>query len=441
MKTKIGAEPGERVVVMKKISRRQFLQLCAGMALLGGGGWAFSRGLVLPEVRDKAAAVLGGDKVQALRQVAASDNATARTIMWQSPVQLSAPMVELSGGAGDGKTFPAQEESFTDDGVSSYLYTAQVTGLTAGSTQQYRVSAGGEAGDWHALQTDGGGAFTALVFPDSQSNDYSDWRHLAQDAAARVPEAAFFINMGDLVDNGEDHGQWRAWFEAVDGIADRIPVAPLFGNHETYNQAWKVREPLAYLRYFAVPGNGSAEDDRRYYSFDYGPVHFLVLDTQHEEEKEWHPELLARQQAWFRDDVRKSQKPWNVVLMHKDPLQYRIGSRPERQEGFSDEGKAWMPLFDETGIDLVLSAHLHTYRNRGHIKDFRRDEKGPLYILTGVAGNVRYPGLWVDHALDTYVAPQPETDNYLTLTADSAALSVRCFLPDGTQIDEATLRK
>ena len=284
-------------------------------------------------------------------------------------------------------------------------------------------------------------AFTALVFPDSQSNDYSDWRHLAQDAAARVPEAAFFINMGDLVDNGEDHGQWRAWFEAVDGIADRIPVAPLLGNHETYNQAWKVREPLAYLRYFAVPGNGSAEDDRRYYSFDYGPVHFLVLDTQHEEEKEWHPELLARQQAWFRDDVRKSQKPWNVVLMHKDPLQYRIGSRPERQEGFSDEGKAWMPLFDEAGIDLVLSAHLHTYRNRGHIKDFRRDEKGPLYILTGVAGNVRYPGLWVDHALDTYVAPQPETDNYLTLTADSATLSVRCFLPDGAQIDEATLRK
>ena len=92
-----------------------------------------------------AAAVLGGDKVQALRQVAASDNATARTIMWQSPVQLTAPMVELSGGAGDGKTFPAQEESFTDDGVSSYLYTAQVTGLTAGKTYSFTVKAVGMA--------------------------------------------------------------------------------------------------------------------------------------------------------------------------------------------------------------------------------------------------------------------------------------------------------
>ncbi|MCI6159466.1 MAG: metallophosphoesterase family protein [Selenomonadaceae bacterium] len=426
---------------MKKISRRQFLTLCAGAALLGGGGWAFSRGRILPGLREKAEAVLGGEKVQALRQVVARDNAASRTMMWQSPVRLSSPAVQLSGGKADGKTFPAKEELFTDDGVSAYLYTAQVTGLAGGTTQKYRVSADGASGGWHTLTTDDGGAFRALIFPDSQSNDYTDWKQLAQNAAERNPDASFFVNMGDLVDNGEDHGQWRDWFDAVNGILDRIPVAPLMGNHETYNQQWKVREPVAYLRYFAVPENGNAEDDRRYYSFDYGPVHFTVLDTQQEEEKEAHPELLSRQQAWFREDVRSTDKPWKVVLMHKDPLQYRIHNRPERAEGFSDEGKAWMPLFDAAGVDLVLSAHLHTYRNRGHIQNFQRSENGPLYLLTGVAGNVRYPGLWVDHALDTYVAPQPETDNYLTLDADPHALTVRCFLPDGRQIDEASIQK
>ena len=100
-----------------------------------------------------------------------------------------------------------------------------------------------------------------------------------------------------------------------------------------------------------------------------------------------------------------------------------------------------MSLFDAERVDLVLSAHLHTYRNRGHIKNFRRDAAGPLYILTGVAGNVRYPGLWVDHALDKFVAPQPETDNYLTLDAGGDSLTIRCFLPDGTKIDEAVLKK
>ena len=127
--------------------------------------------------------------------------------------------------------------------------------------------------------------------------------------------------------------------------------------------------------------------------------------------------------------------------MHKDPLQYRIHGRPERREGFSAARKLWTTLFDAAGIDLVLSAHLHTYRNRGHIKGFERSAEGSLYVLTGVAGDVRYPGLWVDHALDEVVAPQPETDNYLTLDADEDMLIVRCFLPDGTQIDEAAVKK
>ena len=100
-----------------------------------------------------------------------------------------------------------------------------------------------------------------------------------------------------------------------------------------------------------------------------------------------------------------------------------------------------MPVFDALGIDLVLTAHLHTYRNRGHIEAFRRSPKGSVYILTGVAGDVRYPNLWVDHALDEAVAPQPETDNYLVLEAKDAQLVVECFLPDGTRIDRVEMVK
>ena len=325
--------------------------------------------------------------------------------------------------------------------MTVYLYTAQVTGLERGARYRYRVAAGEERGGWTPLQADDGGAFRALIFPDSQSSDYAGWRELAQMARQRNPDARFFINMGDLVDNGEDHTQWNAWLDGVEGIIDTIPIAPLMGNHETYDKQWQVREPVAYLREFALPGNGSKEYDRRYYSFDYGPVHFLVLDTQQGEEQERHPHITEAQEAWFRSDVQRTRQPWKVVLMHKDPLQYRIHGRPERGEGFSEEGKLWMPLFDAAGIDLVLSAHLHTYRNRGHIKGFERSAEGPLYILTGVAGDVRYPGLWVDHALDKVVAPQPETDNYLTLDADEDMLIVRCFLPDGTQIDEAAVKK
>lgn len=53
---------------------------------------------------------------------------------------------------------------------------------------------------------------------------------------------------------------------------------------------------------------------------------------------------------------------------------------------------------------------------------------------------MRYPGLWVDHALDKVIAPQPETDNYLTLCVKDASVEIACFLPDGTEIDHETCR-
>ncbi|MBR0261853.1 MAG: hypothetical protein IJQ85_08695 [Selenomonadaceae bacterium] len=122
-------------------------------------------------------------------------------------------------------------------------------------------------------------------------------------------------------------------------------------------------------------------------------------------------------------------------------MQYRINGRTDRQEGFSDVGEIFMPEFDSLGVDVVFTAHLHTYRNRGRIKNFTRDESGALYILTGLSGNVRYGGLWVDHALDKVVAPQPETDNYLTLEVDAKNLMIKYFSPNGRPIDEITLTK
>ena len=104
------------------------------------------------------------------------------------------------------------------------LYTARLENLPAGAKLEYRLIGNGQVGKWHNLSTDDGGAFTALIFPDSQSSDYSGWQELAQNAAKKNPEAKFFVNMGDLVDNGEDHSQWEAWFNSLAGIIDRIPV-------------------------------------------------------------------------------------------------------------------------------------------------------------------------------------------------------------------------
>ena len=100
-----------------------------------------------------------------------------------------------------------------------------------------------------------------------------------------------------------------------------------------------------------------------------------------------------------------------------------------------------MPIFDEAQVDAVLTAHLHTFRDRGHIKGFRRDETGPLYLLTGVAGDVQYPGLWKQHDLDKMVAPQPEDRNYLLLRASNEALEFICYDKNGRKMHAVTVTK
>lgn len=380
-----------------------------------------------------------------IRQVMTADPAHSRVIMWQSDYAVKEPVLEYRmEGKENGETVPVQAEKFTDGGKNTWIYRARISGLEPGQTYGYRIRDGKKATAWMSLKAFAGNTFKALVFPDSQSADYSAWKATAQPAWQRNQDAQFFVNMGDQVDNGQDASQWNAWFDVVEPMAEKIPMATTVGNHETYDLNWKVRRPEAYMKLFNLPQNGYAQYPNRFYSFTVGDVHFVVLDTVFSEMKDLEPNLEQDEIQWFRKDMEQNRQKWNIVVMHKDPLRYAFNpatGRTGRDEGIEQEGKVWMPLFDEYGIDLVLSAHLHTYRNRGHIRDFRHNPDGPLYILTGVAGDVRYPGLWKQHPLDEYVAPQPETDNYLVMTKTDDELQLQAFLPDGTLLDTATMEK
>ncbi len=401
-----------------------------------------------------------------LRQVITADNTTSRTIMWQSELENKDAFVEYrevckaeansiaynnkevhkNDATVKGSIFIQKEylnDKFTDNGKTTYVHTVTLQNLQPGTEYEYSLGHEKRRSQWYRLNTaNAHNNYKALIFPDSQSARYKTWEEVAMPAWRRNRDAQLFITMGDLVDNGEHAYQWNEWFTRIGPMITRIPAVPVLGNHETYTMDWKVRMPQAYLHYFQLPGGVPAPYKNQFYSFDYGDVHYVVLNTQMREMKEFQPNLLQDQLAWFKADMEKTKKKWKVVLMHKDVLQYGFLTRKTpREEGFSEEGKTFMPLFDKYNVDVVLTAHLHTYRNRGHIYDYKRDTKGPLYILTGVAGDVRYPDLWKLHKLDVAIAPQPETNNYIVMEASAGRMRFSCYLPDGTKIDEAELNK
>ena len=405
----------------------------------------------------RAVAIVSGQEIKPLldsegryiRQIVAKDNSTSRTIMWQSDSSEPDAVIEYRLVSSDDiKTLSASDAAFTDDGSMTYIHEGTIIDLTPDTKYEYRIGYSTDRrSDWYPLETAGAGEYEVLIYPDSQSGDYSGWEQLVKNSADRNPNAALYISMGDLVDNGEQAYQWRTWLDSIKPLSARIPLAPTLGNHEMYTLDWKMREPRAYLNYFDVPSNGNVTFNRRYYSYDYGDVHYVVLDTQlyestHEDNHDTHhPDLYDVQVQWLRQDLASNTKKWTVVLMHRDPFQYAF-DRPgaSRAAGFDEEGVLFMPIFDEFHVDLVLSAHLHSYRNRGHVRNFDRDASGPLYILTGIAGDARRPK-WKQHPLDVYVIPDREVSNYMTMTVTPNRLVVRAFLADGTQVDESVIEK
>ena len=405
----------------------------------------------------RTAAVVSGQEIKPLldsesryiRQIVAQDNSTSRTIMWQSDNSEADAVIEYRlEGAEKSQTIGATDKAFTDDGSTTYIHEATLTGLTPNTKYEYRVGYGTDRrSDWYRLETAGASVYDVLIYPDSQSGDYSQWEEIVKNSALRTPRTALYISMGDLVDNGEHAYQWRTWLNSIRPLSANVPLATTLGNHEMYTLDWKMREPRAYLNYFDVPPNGNETFNRRYYSYDFGDVHYVVLDTMlyesnHEDNHDTHhPDLYDVEVQWLRQDLAANTKKWTVVLMHRDPFQYAF-DRPgaSRAAGFDEEGVLFMPIFDEFNVDLVLSAHLHSYRNRGHVRNFERDASGPLYILTGIAGDAGRPK-WKEHPLDVYVAPDREKNNYMTMTVTPNKLIVKAFLPDGTQLDESVIEK
>ena len=437
--------------------KRLIISLLAIITVVGAtvGGYVY-RDTIYSRIA-RTAAVVSGQEVKPLldsesryiRQIVAQDNSTSRTIMWQSDNSEADAVIEYRlEGAEKTQTIGATDKAFTDDGSTTYIHEATLTGLTPNTKYEYRVGYGTDRrSDWYRLETAGASVYDVLIYPDSQSGDYSQWEEIVKNSALRTPRTALYISMGDLVDNGEHAYQWRTWLNSIRPLSANVPLATTLGNHEMYTLDWKMREPYAYLNYFAVPPNGNEIFNRRYYSYDFGDVHYVVLDTMlyesnHEDNHDTHhPDLYDVQVQWLRQDLMANTKKWTVVLMHRDPFQYAFDrSDANRAVGFDDEGVLFMPIFDEFNVDLVLSAHLHSYRNRGHVRNFERDASGPLYILTGIAGDARRPK-WKQHPLDVYVAPDRDKNNYMTMTVTPNKLIVKAFLPDGTPLDESVIEK
>ena len=419
-------EPSSMTAFFAALSRRAFLS----MSLRATAGGLLAS--IFAPIREAFAG--SNTAPRYFRRIVTKDNRASAMIEWQTDTALSEPRFfwrEAEGKAE--KTADVDVKYFALDDHPVFVYRAALSGLPAGRQIECRVETAGKTAGTFAFQTDGGGAMQALIFPDSQcENNYGTWARVSGEASARCPDAALWVNMGDLVDNGASFYHWDGWQSATDAALGGRAFAPVPGNHECYSEDWKLCRPDAFLSLFATPDNGSTKYQRYYYSFDYGPVHFSVVNTQKEELDALAPGLFAEQAAWLARDLKATKSQWRVALLHRDLIDY--DQEPITHDPFVE---TLVPILEQNGVDAVLTAHAHAYRRR-RLSAWKQAKGGVLYILTGNAGNCFYDV--EKHEIDEIAFPDNFL-NYLTMEADETKLTFRCFLPNGILKDFVTLRK
>ena len=419
---------------MQTMTRRNFIKLCTSALV------ALGLGRFVPAA---AASV----RIKYPRQIITKNSATSRTIMWQGDGAREDATFLLKAPDGSETSFAPEANTLLQDDTTTTFYTVHLEKLQPAAAYQGTITMADEAASLPIVTPPADlNSFTARFIDDSQCGEtYAPFAQLLEKALARNPQASFLADIGDLTDNGQSAWHWDSFFAVLlASHAKDTPFVPVMGNHECYGLDWQFALPRRYLASFSVPDNGSRNFPGYYYSFDYGPAHFIVLNTQLTELDGLKPGLLQEELLWLKHDAASTKKPWKIVLMHKDVIaydEYQPGTG--HAGGISDVGHDFMKAFDALGIDLVLTGHMHTYRNRGHIYNEQPDRRGPVYLMFGPAGNERYT-VPPDTTFDKVSLDQSDPNryrNYMTLTVTPAKLIATCFLEDGSTIDRVTLTK
>ena len=364
--------------------------------------------------------------IKFLRQVVTRDSRVSRTLMWEADAAENFSVEYFLVGE--------DAAHFSQVTQNDLIFSCTLKNLKPASLYKFRIVSDGRATSWQNLFTAGDGNFQMLIFADSQCEHYEIWQRTAETAQKFFPEAQLVTVVGDLVDNGEADYQWRAFFNSAEKLLDGKIFAPVMGNHECYGVDWFNALPAGYLNRFTLPENNSKNLGGYFYSFNFGAAHFFVLNTQFAELEKFHPNLQSAQEYFFRRDAANANRPWKIVLMHKDIYDYA-------RDDFNDIAEKFLPLFDELEIDLVFTGHLHTYRNRGKIFARKKSSRGTIYILCGRAGDQKYvePPSAIDDV--TFENLREEPESFIVLDVSATEINLTAQTVDGKILDKERILK
>jgi hypothetical protein len=328
------------------------------------------------------------------------------------------------------------EVSYTGDTDDYTAYDAQLTGLTPNSAYCYEVVEGDQVlarGLRFDTAWGNNGRPVRIIAHGDSGDGGAAQRRVAEQMLASTYD--IFLDLGDMAygDGQFDEFEDNKFFP-YRTMAHRVVDWPAPGNHE-YN----TDNAQPYLDVYYLPEVAPQEEDKeRFYSFDYGNVHFVSLDSNGEQltpnidDEENGDQNPNDMYSWFRRDMAGSQQEWKVVFMHHPPY-----STSSRGVNFALRNTL-APIMEETGADIVLAGHDHHYERTVPIRNQMMVDPstgGTYYFVVGTGGS----GLRAANGdwFTEYV--QSERHGALELIIDGCTASGRFINLDGEVMDSFEL--
>lgn len=182
--------------------------------------------------------------------------------------------------------------------------------------------------------------FEIVCFGDPQPGSVREVELIAQDLVEQVArdeaQAAFGIVLGDVANND------LSLLPLVRGTLGRtgFPWYYAMGNHDrNYDTAVDMLSTTTWHRVMGPD----------HYSFNYGPIHFIVLENiAHQENGHYTAGLTEAQLRFVREDLRHVPKDSLIVYMQHIPVMEQADCR------------RFLQLFEQHPRVLGLSAHWHS---------------------------------------------------------------------------------
>jgi len=230
------------------------------------------------------------------------------------------------------------------------------------------------------LATNDSRSFTFVAYGDSAAPGLLGDGFRAVQSRINDSDAAFAVLLGDNIYEFGTHAEADARFTPQQNLAATSWIAGhvdyfAIGNHDAiinFHQGQPSRDsysspqPVAGLNAYAAPPAGEFPEHN--YSWDYGDVHFVTIDTN-VVELPTAADRLTRTRAmldYVVADLQASSARWKIVSTHH-PI---VGSEKSYDDPASFYFQEALPRLRAAGADLLLAGDSHTYSWTYPLKGF-----------------------------------------------------------------------